>query len=378
MISIRSYNSIDEVDSAAWDNAVGDDFLLSYNYLKHIETTMSVNFVYHYLLAYDDALSAAAVVLFEMRLDIATLLNDGIAKKSINAVRKIFGRAFTVKTLFVGSPPSTGNFGIAISEKCDNKDDVIKNIIETVSSIAKKRHIKMVLYKEMPEFFKLRYGNILEKHGYCIGYDMPNNVFDIRWDSDTDYLNAMRSKSRQAIIRSSEKLLRDNISYGAMKNYSDLYTDKEYQMYLDVLHRSDNIFEVLTKDYFSEFDSLIEMSPCLVHISDGNSILGYFLTCDISSDTVSALFAGIDYSHNHDLDTYFNLFHQVVIYAIERKKRRILFGQNTYEVKQRFGCTTEELYIAFAYRNRLLQTVLAKLSGYLLPKTEISARRVFK
>lgn len=378
MISISSFDSIDEIDSDAWEKVVGDDYLLSYNYLKHIEKTMTRNFVYHYLLVEDGKLPIAAVVLFEMRLDIATLLNDGSLKNFINRSRKVFHKAFTINTMFIGSPPSTGNFGISISEQCENNDDVIRMIINVIRSIAQKRHIKMILYKEIPEYFKKRYGNIFEEYGYCIGYDMPNNVLDICWESDEDYLIAMRSKSRQAIVRSSEKLKKDDISFGVMKNYGNIYTDAEYRMYLEVLHKSDNIFETLTKEYFSEFESSYEMDSSLLYISNRNKIIGYFLTCDVSSDTISALFAGINYDNNHDYDTYFNLFHQVIIYAIERKKKRIIFGQNTYEVKQRLGCTTEELYIAFAYKNKMIQGVLAKFSKYLLPKTEINARRVFK
>lgn len=378
MISTNCYNSIEEIDASEWGKAVKDDYLLSYQYLKHVEKTMSDSIKYRYLLTVEDHVPVAAVVLFEMRLDIATLLEEGKTKAIISKTRKILKKAFTVKALFVGSPPSTGNFGINISDKCVDSDQVIKNIIDTVNSIAKKMHIKMILYKEMGAKFKQQYGHIFEKKGCCFGYDMPNNILDIRWNSDEEYLDSMRSKSRQAIIRSNEKLEKSGISFGVINNISNVYSNKEYQMYLDVLHKSNNIFETLSKEYFSNFNNAYMLDPCLICIMKDEQIIGYFLTCNVSETDVSALFAGIDYQYNHDYDTYFNLFHQVIIYAIEHKKRRIVFGQNTYEVKQRLGCVTEDLYIAFSYKNRLIHKVLSRYSSYLLPKIEINTRRVFK
>lgn len=378
MISISSFDSVDEINPAEWETAVGGDYLLSCPYLGHIERTMQEGIRYHYFLVYEDSSPVAAAALFEMRLDLATLLGNGTGKKLIGGVRKIFRKAFTVKTLFIGSPPSTGNFGIAVSDRCKNPEAVVENLISAIRMIARTRHINMVLYKEMGEAFHQRYGQIFKDNGCCFGYDMPNNVLDIRWSSDAEYLDAMRSKSRYAVVRSHEKLAQEDVTFGVLTDIKHVYHDKEYSMYLDVLHKSDNIFETLTKTYFSEFSDVEGMAPCLVYIKKNDDIIGYFLTCDIAKDTVSALFAGIDYRYNHDCDTYFNLFHQVILYAMERGRRRIVFGQNTYEVKQRLGCTTEEMYIAFSYRNKLIQALLEGLSPYLLPKTEIRPRRTFK
>lgn len=378
MILTNCYDSIGEIDASEWEKAVKDDYLLSYQYLRHVEKTMSDSIRYRYLLTVENSFPVAAAVLFEMRLDIATLLEKGRIKSIISGTRKVLKRAFTVKTLFVGSPPSTGNFGINISDECADSEQVINNIIDTVNSIAEKSHIRMILYKEMGAGFRQRYGHIFEKRGVCFGYDMPNNILDIRWDSDKEYLDSMRSKSRQAIIRSSEKLGKEGISSCIINNIGSVYSNKEYHMYLDVLHKSDNIFETLSKEYFSDFDNAHMLDPCLICIMKDEKIIGYFLTCNVSENSVSALFAGIDYRYNHDYDTYFNLFHQVIIYAVEHKKNRIVFGQNTYEVKQRLGCVTEDLYIAFYYRNRLIHKVLSRYSSYLMPKTEINTRRVFK
>lgn len=377
MTCVKWFDRIGDVEAALWDKAAGDDYLLSHGYLSHVEATMNEGFDYKYVCVFQDEELAAAAALFSMRLKLDTLLEKGRLKSAIEGARRIWDKAFTMDTLIIGSPPSAGNFGIGLRPGCRD-EEAVEALTEAITKKAREEGRKLVMYKEVPESFYGKYGSILEAGGYAFGFDMPGNVFEIKWEDDEQYLSALRGKSRQAIRKSHRKLRQEGIQVEVVRDLRGTFGSEEYAMYRKVLARSDNILETLTPEYFSHMEDLKNMDPCLVSILKDRRIIGYFLVCDAGKDAVTALFAGIDYQWNSSYDTYFNLFHQVLLYSMERKKRLIYFGQNTYEVKQRMGCKRQELYIGFRYRGRLLNRILKRFSRLLMPEIVIEERRVFK
>lgn len=376
-IEVVTAYTLADMDKAEWDSVCGRDYFLSYDYLLHVERSMRESYRYAYVLVRRHGESVLGAPLFYMDICADTLLDPGRMKTAAERIRRILPSAFRIRSLVVGSPPSIGNFGIA--EKGGNCYPAeMAALARTLTELRDKGGAKLVLYKEMPEAFRTRYKEVWEEEGLIFGFDMPNNWFDVRWHTDEEYLAAMRGKSRQAIRKSAGKLSAKGVCVKRLTDTQKALGMREYEMYHTVLMKSDHIFEVLTKEYFSDICCLSRMDPCLVAIMKDDQIMGYFLVCDSAKDEIAAMFAGIDYRFNNDYDVYFNLFHEVIIYAMSTGKKRICFGQNTYEVKQRMGCRIEELYIGLTHRSRLLNRILARLSAALLPRIEISGRRVFK
>lgn len=377
MLKAKIYNSIYDIESTEWDSIIGDDYLLKHSYLVHVERSLCTEYSYKYLGIYIDDEIVLATPLFTIDLDLGVMLEKGIVKSFIHKIRKIFKKAFYIKALVVGSPPSIGNFGVAIKKEKVTVE-VMRYFLKNVKKIMKSQKRDMVLLKEIPEKFYEEYKYLMETEQFNIGWDMPNNYINVAWMSDEEYLKTLRKKYRQSIKTSHKKLFKDDIKVNVEKRTDVCIGNTEYEMFLNVLYKSEYIFEVLSYEYFREFVTVKELNSCIIAIKKGRKIIGYFLVCDTKKNEISALFAGLDYKWNHEYDVYFNLFHQVILYAISSGKKRISFGQNTYEVKQRMGCKIEELYIGFYHKNFMLNKIMGKFINIILPRTEIKEKKVLK
>jgi predicted N-acyltransferase len=377
MISVKIVNSILEVDQKEWNEVCKNDYFMSVEYLYHVEQTMVDGYKYWYICIYKNDLLVLVASLFSMGIQLDTLLEKGLVKKLISSVRKIFRHLFMVQSLIVGSPPSVGNFGVSVKDGQTDKI-IFDEFLKTIEIIAKKEKIQLMMIKEVPNIFVKNHYESLKQASYSIAYDLPNNILDLPWKSFDDYLLALRKKYRQTIKKSRDKLISPNIIVEEVFDIRNQYGDAEYDLYLNVLGRSETIFETLTMDYFTQFDQIEKMSTCLLSIKHNGIIIGYFLVADTSDSEIAALFAGINYDCKDRYDTYFNLFYEVITYALKNGKKRIYFGQNTYEVKQRIGCVCEELHIVLKHRNRCINHILHLIKDYLLPEKKIEPKKVLK
>jgi predicted N-acyltransferase len=373
----RIFSSITEVDKNGWETVIGKNKLLSYDYLLHIEKTMGREYPCQYICVYRKEEMVAVAPMFTIDIKLDTLMEGGWLKSAARRLNAVFRRAGVITALVVGSPPSSGNFGIGIKEGATGEKE-IQVMARAIKDVAKREKIKLIIYKEVPHWFKVDYGQILEKEGCSFGNDMPNNTLKIRWSDNEDFLASMRGKFRQAIKKSERKLVAEGIQVDMVREINSAFGSREYDMYSEVLSKSSNVFEKLTPGYFRQMDTVKSIEPRLLTIKKNKKIIGFFLICDSGEDEISAMFAGIDYRWSRDYDVYFNLFHQTIIHAIKQGKTMISFGQNTYEVKGRIGCKVDRLYIGFCYRNRIVQALLEKFADTLLPETSVKERQVFK
>ena len=374
---VRIYSSITKVDKNEWEAVIGKNKLLSYDYLLHIERTMGREYPCRYICVYrkEEMVVVAPVFTIDIKLD--TLMEEGWLRSATRRLNAVFKRAGVITALVVGSPPSSGNFGIGIKGDTSREKE-IQVMVKAIKDVSRRGKTKLIIYKEVPSQFKEDYGQILKEEGSSFGNDMPNNTLKIRWSDNEEFLASMRGKFRQAVKKSERKLMVEGIQVDMVKEISSAFGNREYDMYSEVLNKSSSVFEKLTPGYFRQMDMVKSVAPRLLTIKKDKKIIGFFLICDSGEDEISAMFAGIDYRWNRDYDVYFNLFHQTIIHAIKQGKTMISFGQNTYEVKGRIGCKVDRLYIGFCHRNRIVQALLKKFADTLLPETPVKERQVFK
>src|SRR5690349_13910051 len=70
-----------------------------------------------------------------------------------------------------------------------------------------------------------------------------------------------------------------------------------------------------------------------------------FAWCLHAGEDYHAMYAGLDYHLNDELDLYFNLSYAVLGRALQKQPSRIYFGQTADGFKARLGCYSEPLYV---------------------------------
>jgi predicted N-acyltransferase len=255
----------------------------------------------------------------------------------------------------------------------------MKEFIRNVKELAQSDKTGFILFKEFDSGFVEDYRDTFEECGFLVGSSYPNNELYIdKWDSYDSYLGAMKKKYRYTIKTSMKKLDTPDVSVVYNENFSGVFTDENYNLYTNVLEKSDTVFEVLSKQYFQGINQVSDVKPCLISIYLKEKLIGYLLAADLSPAELGVLFVGIDYGHRHEYDTYFNLAYESIKLAFLRKKSKLSFGQKANDFKSRLGCVTEGLYLVYTNRNRLINRVMKLLGKYIVPRKKSGVRAIFK
>lgn len=170
------------------------------------------------------------------------------------------------------------------------------------------------------------------------GYTLSEYVMDIRWNSMSDYIDALRSHYRYRVLKSLRKF--ELLQVEELKSNHD-FSDELYAYYLEVFNKSQHKLEKLTIEFFRTYPSKIFV------IYDNNHSIG-FIQLKKQGDELVFMFCGFDHHKNLSRDLYFNLLLFIVRMGIDSKCKTIRFGQTTEESKAKIGAVErrKSLYIA--------------------------------
>ncbi|MBV1756666.1 MAG: hypothetical protein KMY55_02370 [Dethiosulfatibacter sp.] len=170
------------------------------------------------------------------------------------------------------------------------------------------------------------------------GYTLSEYVMDIRWESMSDYINALRSHYRYRVLKSLKRL--EHLKFEELTDNHEFSTEL-YAFYLEVYEKSQHKLEKLTIEFFRTFPSRIFV------IYEKNHSLG-FIQLRKQDDELIFTFCGFDHHKNPSTDLYYNMLLFIVQTGIECECKTIRFGQTTEESKAKIGAIErrKSLYIA--------------------------------
>ena len=119
-MEVKIYNSITEIEESKWDEIVGRNRIIcTHRFLEAVEKSNINDCKYFYPVVYDNdkIIAHACAYSISMELD---YLPEGIAKKIINLIRKIWKNFLIIKLVECGTPIALGNT-ISFAEDIDKK-----------------------------------------------------------------------------------------------------------------------------------------------------------------------------------------------------------------------------------------------------------------
>ncbi len=333
------YEATAEIDAAAWGELCGEDVYMDIRLLRAVERSMHADTKFRYVLFRNaDGTAAACACLCTYSVDGSVLVSDGIAGRTVAALKQIAATLTTYKVVFCGLPFSGGHSHIRL-DSAANYVSILKSLDEIMLQIAQKDGAKCIVLKEFQDCELPVFDNIASL-GYLHADSLPMNQVDVRHPNFDAFLSSLPNRRRRKIGKSLKKFKDGGLRFEWVTDAAEvdrIYTDEVHQMYTEMVSRSDTKLELLPRKFFPAMVRELQGECKLCVAKEGDNILAFVL-CLVTEEELSPLFAGYNYARNREFDLYFNLMYVAVGEAMASGKKIIKLGQNADYCKNvKFG-----------------------------------------
>lgn len=239
---------------------------------------------------------------------------------------------------------------ISISQKGYYGD--LRQVLETIK---KRKGLKILLNADEP----LPGG----------GKTLSTFEFENRFMSFEDYLNSLRSSYRRRI--KSALNMRDKLVIRKIQGAD--FSQKHYDLYLSIMERTSKPLEIISMDFFREYDSEIYE---FLDKESKNPLA--FIQVKEFNGKLCFLFGGFRREDVAKYDIYYNMLLKIIEVAIEKRVKAIEFGQTSEESKLKIGCREVCKYLYVHHSNRILNFLIQKMLPFMAYKPYTKVHHVFK
>lgn len=357
MPDIAIVDSLRAVDRAQWD-ALSDQGLEGYDYLCAVEAAGLPGFAWRYLLASQDGRLVAAAPAFLTDYALETTL-VGPGKRAIEAVRKVFPRAFKLRLACVGSP-CTGSPGLGFSPAIPpaERADLLARMLAAFEAEARGARCGLMALKDVAQPDRDLWDAAARPRGYRPMASLPIAVLPIDFPDIDAYLARLSYAARKDMRRKLRVAPRLRIEI--CTEVGDL-ADQLLGFYAAARARADMAFEELTAAYFTGVPRAMPGRAFWVLYFEGEALVGANLLLQDETTLVDKYIL-TDPARGRALNLYFVSWFTNVRLCLERGLTRYQPGQAAYENKLRLGCRLTRTAIYFRHRNGLVNGVMQLFS----------------
>jgi len=210
-----------------------------------------------------------------------------------------------------------------------------------VEAVGRERGGDVAILRDVP-FDERGPWEALEADGWQPVLGFPRAAMRLTHADFDAYLTALKHKKRLIFRHSMQRLERGGARLVEIPRFGE-HAPRLAELWGQVHERaSDYEHELLNEDWFRAIDSELPERSTLLAVERGGRIEGYFLIL-LGDDELFAAHCGLDYEHNGELHSYFNLYLGALRMAWERGLERVSFGITTYGPKHGLGCRSEPL-----------------------------------
>ena len=168
------------------------------------------------------------------------------------------------------------------------------------------------------------------------GRTLSTFVFENRFPTFGDYLNALRSPYRRRIRQALDHREDLGIRVLDRKNFAQ----NHYKLYLSIMLRTENLLEILPIEFFRDYDA--ELYEFINIRSE--EIMGFIQIKEMAGK-LYFLFCGFEKKESRVHDLYYNMLLKIIEIGIEKQVESIEFGQTSEESKLKIGCREIPKYL---------------------------------
>jgi len=341
-------------------SAVFPDSLEDYGFFKTLDESTLEQFKFYYIAVYEGKRMVGASTCFFMEYPLETTA-DGKAKELIMRIKRVFPRMMSLRVLIGGLPMGPGRIGVT-----GDPEPVLKVIIRRMERIARKKRARIIAFKDLDKDM-MKYAPIIKREGFSCYESLPSTELPITFGSFEEYVKTLGASSRETLRRKLRKVEgKIDIALKMTHRLSDQELDRVYDLYLQTVARSEQQFEVMTKDFFR---LISENMRGKVHyfLWRINGRIDAFTLCLVSKDRFIDYYLGFDYSVSLDYNLYYIRIKDLLEWCIRHKIKLYDMGYTGYEGKRRLGFKLVPYHLFVKHRSRFINPMFKLLCEFLKP-----------
>ena len=358
-INIQWIESVKDISEEDWNKIFGSSLIKSRKLFIAMEDSSFNDVKYHYLLMYKNNVIINIIPCFCYKLDLLHLITSNRFKAFISRCRSIFPNLLKVKTFVVGSYMATCEHFI------EKKDELISCYPKLLNFQLKmkfketKSHILFIKDVRQREISYVQ--NILGKEFYFFK-SFPTTAIPILGD-EILYPNALKKKNRKRYRLFKQKF--DSRYTWEICYDFEKYVNKFSKLYLSVLDKASNKFEILNSSFFSNINRLFPQKSFLLIARNKNDEIVLAELIMEEEERLLPLYLGIDYKKGDTITLYLNAIFRTIKEAEYRKKNFVDFGQTSYYPKVMSGAFVEYIYYGFWSNKPFLSWMIHNVFKYI-------------
>ena len=348
-------------DCPAWHEAFHDK-CKDHRFYELIGTTLTDNFEYHFLILEDEERRVRAIQpIFFVRQNLTEGV-AGLARKTVDGIRKKFPRFLTMKTLMVGCTAGEGHLGTCRPEDADWTAAALHSFLK---AFARESRAPLVVLKDFPS----RYREPLRSFS-CNGYtriaSMPMTRLSLHYRDFDEYLTSLGSATRKNLRRKFRKAAQSApIQFEVLTDITPVI-DEVYPLYLQVHARSKLHFEKLTPEYFCRLGrEMPERTRFFVWRQEGRAIA--FSLCLVHDGTIYDEYLGLDYEVALELSLYYYTLRDILSWALAQGLHSYCSSPLNYDPKLHLGCELVPLDLYVMHTGALINPLFRRALRFLQP-----------
>ena len=376
------YDSINLINDDDWREIHLDQNLyLSIQYLKALESSMSEDIQFRYLMFYDNNVKPIGIAYVQILQ--FERIGDSY-KEYLPKFGDKFSKAFLnklgFKIMICGNAFVSGQNGFIFCDKIDQRGrfNLLNDGLLRLRNHEKEEdRVSVFLLKEFWENGSEDPGKELKKlnfQGFQIDANMVLKI-DSSWNNLEDYLENMKTKFRTK-AKAAFKRSKDVIVKELRANEIEQHQDRIEELFQNVLKNSSFKLSDLNGQSFVNFK---------LRLKENNIVLGYFLNDQligfsssfIDNHYLDANYVGLDYELNQEHALYSRMLYDFVEMSIRKGMTELRLGRTAETIKTGVGAEAVNLSLYLKHTNKLSNKLLQNLVKNIGP-SEFENRKPFK
>jgi hypothetical protein len=328
-----------------------------HRFYELVEDTLQQGLEYRYF-AIKDALGETCSVQPFFMLDQDLIAGAGPGTAALmKAIRGVFPRFLTMRTLMVGCVVGEGHLDGDESSFADNA----RRLASAIITHARDLRASLIVLKEFPKEYREPLKCFLDQ-GFSRVPSLPMTRLNIDYADFEDY---MRRALNSATRRKLRKKFRIAAAAAAieMSVVGDItpFIDEAYPLYIQVYERSRLHFEKLTKGFLCGVGRLMPDKAGFFIWRQDRRIVAFTL-CMFEGDTMYTEYIGLDYSVALELHLYHYAVRDMTTWAIANGYKQLRSSGLNYDPKLHLRHELHPIDLYVRHRspvaNRILKWIL--------------------
>jgi 7-keto-8-aminopelargonate synthetase-like enzyme len=346
---IQHETTIEKIDKATWDNALGDNGTFDWDGCKFLEETYrdnparENNWNFHYLIIRDQQKKPVLATYFSELLCKDDMIAPADISRQIEETRKKDKYYLSSKVVMMGSLLSVGDH-LYLDKSNPQWKDAVLEMIRIMNDVRIKTGATSLHLRDIDsEDVELR--DFLIKEG-LVKMEMPeaHTLHNLTWNSEEEYMNSRLSTKARWHFRRNILDKRDlfNVTVLSGIKKADQKRIAEWQqLYRNVKDKSLNIntYE-LPDQYFTNILSNVNWEVIELRLKPQESkeeLLVGVGFCYKSRNNYSIMAVGLNYDYVLSHGCYRQSLYQSVVRANELKCNKLYLGMDASIEKRKFG-----------------------------------------